>query len=62
MFWQVKEAVVAEMQSERVRMLIATEAYSMGTDCNNIRRIIHTSPPSAIESKNELIWAYNINN
>lgn len=34
-----------------IRLLFATEAYSMGTDVEDIRRIIHLGVPSSLESK-----------
>ena len=34
----------------RIRIIIATVAFGMGLDCPNVRKIIHWSPPSDIES------------
>lgn len=34
-----------------IRLLFATEAYGMGTDSSDIRRVIHVGPPATIESK-----------
>ena len=30
--------------------MFATEAYSMGTDVSNIRRVVHAGPPKTMES------------
>lgn len=40
-----------QFTSSHLKLLFATEAYSMGTDAPNIRRIIHFGPPSSLESK-----------
>ena len=34
-----------------LRLLFATEAYGMGADAPDVRRIIHITPPKSIESK-----------
>lgn len=34
-----------------LRLLFATEAYSMGTDAPDIRRIVHAGPPHSLESE-----------
>ena len=34
-----------------ISLLFATEAYGMGADAPNIRRIIHYGPPTSVESK-----------
>ncbi|XP_046566715.1 ATP-dependent DNA helicase Q1-like, partial [Haliotis rubra] len=36
--------------NSHVRLLLATEAYSMGTDAPDIRRVIHIGPPSTLET------------
>ena len=46
----MKETVSEGMQNE-LRLLLATEAYSMGVDVNDICRIVHAGPPSSMESK-----------
>lgn len=38
------------LEDSKIRLLFATEAYSMGTDSPNIRRIIHAGPPKCLES------------
>ncbi|XP_069141130.1 ATP-dependent DNA helicase RecQ-like [Argopecten irradians] len=38
-----------------IRLLFATEAYSMGTDVEDIRRIIHLGVPSSLEIYPQLI-------
>ncbi|CAG2236061.1 unnamed protein product [Mytilus edulis] len=40
---------MAQMDSS-IRLLFATEAYSMGTDAPDIRRVIHAGVPSTMES------------
>ncbi len=32
-----------------IKILFATEAYSMGTDAPNVRHVVHYGPPSTIE-------------
>ena len=39
-------------QDRHLRLLMATEAYSMGTDTPNIRQVVHAGAPTSIESKN----------
>ena len=34
-----------------VKLLFATEAYSMGTDAPDIRRVIHAGVPGTLESR-----------
>ena len=43
----MKEKTVHKMRDPMgaVKLLFATESYSMGTDAPNIRRIIHFCPP-----------------
>ncbi|XP_046557303.1 putative ATP-dependent DNA helicase Q1 [Haliotis rubra] len=36
--------------NSHVRLLLAPEAYSMGTDAPDIRRVIHIGPPSTLET------------
>lgn len=52
-YFKMKEKKVHKMcePSSHLKLLFATEAYSMGTDAPNIRRIIHFGPPSSLESK-----------
>ena len=38
-----------------VRVLLATEAYGMGADPPDVRRVEHVSPPSTMESKEHVI-------
>ncbi|XP_062573615.1 uncharacterized protein LOC134235496 [Saccostrea cucullata] len=49
---KMKEKTVHKMcdPSSQLKLLFATEAYSMGTDAPNIRRIIHFGPPSSLET------------
>jgi len=49
----MKEAVGRDMANPQgdIKLLFATQAYSMGTDSPNIARIIHIGPPKNIESK-----------
>ena len=35
----------------QIRLLFATEAYSMGVDAPDISRVVHAGPPSSVESK-----------
>lgn len=48
---QTKSETAAEIKRTdgKLRLLFATEAYSMGTDVEDIRRVIHFGPPSSIE-------------
>ena len=50
---QMKNEITSCMQKKDgpVRLLLATEAYGMGTDAPDIRRVIHIGPPTTIESK-----------
>ena len=44
-------------QDGHIRLLFATEAYGMGADAPDVRRIIHIGPPASLESKRlVLIW------
>ena len=50
---QVKKTIVKDMTNPdgRTRLLFATEAYGMGADAPDVRRIIHIGQPSSLESK-----------
>ena len=39
-------------KDSHLRLLMATEAYSMGTDTPDIRQVIHAGAPTSMESKN----------
>jgi superfamily II DNA helicase RecQ len=50
----VKQARVNAAEGFRrgeIRILFATEAYSMGTDVRDIRRVVHVGAPTSLESK-----------
>lgn len=48
----MKEVVASAMgESVGLKLLFATEAYSMGTDCPDIERIVHFGVPKKIESR-----------
>jgi len=47
----MKEDVQLGMREDRIRLLFATEAYSMGTNSPDIRKIIHFGVPYTLESK-----------
>ena len=51
--FQMKTKITHSMQDPNgsVRLLFATEAYGMGADSPNVRRILHVGPPSTLESK-----------
>lgn len=51
--FQKKKQVAEEMRDAngKVRMLFATEAYGMGADAPDVRRIMHIGPPNSLESK-----------
>ena len=42
-----------------LRLLLATEAYGMGCDAPDVRRIVHISPPSSIESESRHLQLIN---
>ena len=48
----MKSLIVSDMRNPAgaLRLLIATEAYEMGTDVQDIRTIVHIGPPSNLES------------
>lgn len=60
----MKEKTVHKMRDPMgaVKLLFATEAYSMGTDAPNIRRIIHFCPPSSLESMSNKKKRYLLSN
>ena len=49
----MKEQTGAAMASPDgpIKLLFATEAYSLGADAPNVRRIVHVGPPGSLESK-----------
>ena len=49
----MKKVVVEDMgqKNGNIRLLFATEAYGMGADAPDVRRIVHFGPPSSVESK-----------
>ncbi|CAC5405749.1 recQ [Mytilus coruscus] len=49
---QMKKIIVDDMAkvNGNISLLFATEAYGMGADAPNIRRIIHYGPPTSIET------------
>ena len=48
----MKDVRGRDMCSEEgeIRLLFATEAFSMGADATGIQRVIHAGPPNTIES------------
>lgn len=38
----------------RPRVLLATEAYSMGADPMDVEQIVHIRPPNSVESKSDV--------
>ena len=38
----------------KLRLLFATEAYGIGADSPDIRRVVHVGPPNTIESKRKM--------
>ena len=50
--FQMRNNVLNEFSKpdSRIRLLLATEAYSMGTDSPDIRRVIHAGAPTSMES------------
>ena len=52
-FPQLKYIITSAMKDSNnsLRLLLATEAYGMGTDAPDVRRIVHITPPATIESK-----------
>lgn len=53
----MKKIVVHDMANPDgyIKMLFSTEAYGMGADAPDVRRIIHVGPPTSLESKYEMI-------
>ena len=48
----MKEKVLDSMRaSGAIRLLFATEAFSMGTDSPDIRRVLHFGVPKTVECK-----------
>ncbi|XP_052079201.1 uncharacterized protein LOC127717558 [Mytilus californianus] len=45
-----KAEVVEQMNCGSLRLLFATEAYSMGTDAPDIRQVVHYGVPSSLET------------
>ena len=43
-----------------IRLLFVTDAYGMGTDVHDIRRIMHTGPPMSLESKSNYTPCHTI--
>ena len=55
--FQTKEILAKSMRKSdsNLRILLATEAYSMGTDSPNVRHVMHIGPPSEIEGKSKRV-------
>ena len=51
--FQAKKLIAEDMASKdgEIKLLLATEAYGMGVDTPDIRRIVHAGPPCTLESK-----------
>ena len=49
----MKRTIVKDMANPdgKIRLLFATEAYGMGADAPDIRKIMHFGPPTSLESK-----------
>ena len=43
--------MVEQMRGPLIRLLFATEAYNMGTDAPDIKKIVHFGVPGSLESK-----------
>ena len=56
----MKKSVGCDMGtvSGSIKLLFATEAYSMGADAANVSRVFHITPPSNLESKILIIFLY----
>ena len=52
--FQTKEEVAKKMMMDDspLKLLFATDAYGMGVDCQDIRRIVHAGPPRSLEGEN----------
>ena len=50
---QKKKKVASDLRNKEgdIKLLFATEAYGMGADSPDIRRIVHVGPPNSLESK-----------
>ena len=46
----LKEAILKNIASGQVRLIFATEVFRMGADIKDIRRVIHITCPSSIET------------
>ena len=51
---KMKSLITTSMKTPNstLRLLFATEAYGMGTDAPDIKRVVHFGPPASLESKN----------
>ena len=51
--FQVKDELSKLMRKpeSHIRILFATEAFSMGADSPNIRKVVHIGPPTTVESE-----------
>ena len=49
----MKVCITHAMKKEQsnLRILLATDAYGMGTDAPDVRRVVHLGPPSSLECK-----------
>ena len=49
----MKSMITNAMQDPdgNLRLLFATEAYGMGADPPDVRRVVHVGPPTSIESE-----------
>ena len=49
----MKQTIAHDMSSREsdTRLLLATQAYGMGVDTPDLRRVIHAGAPSALEGK-----------
>jgi ATP-dependent helicase YprA (DUF1998 family) len=50
-FNQAKLKTANDFKQGSVRLLLATEAFGMGTDVRDIRRVVHIGPPKCREGK-----------
>ncbi len=50
----MKELIARSMKKKdsKLKLLLGTDSYGMGTDSPNIRRIVHVGVPATVESKN----------
>lgn len=51
-YFQTKKHIVHDFASSKgeIKLLFATEAYGMGADASDVRRILHLGPPNSLES------------